>query len=123
VPAKKQDTKTIHGQKTQFGVSLPLLHPNRDANHLLGTSPRYGNNPRRPAPSTKTFIVHAQFICHHSPCFKAAFNSSMTEGFSKTMTLNDTTPPAFGLFVNWCYTSKLTDMNDIQASIEDFVDL
>jgi hypothetical protein len=47
----------------------------------------------------------------------------MTEGFSKTMTLNDTTPPAFGLFVNWCYTSKLTDMNDIQASIEDLVDL
>jgi hypothetical protein len=45
-------------------------------------------------------VVYSHFICHHSPFFKEAFNSSLIGGLTKTMTLNNSTPSAFSLFVN-----------------------
>lgn len=39
------------------------------------------------------------------------------------MTLEDMSPAAFGLFVNWLYTSQLADVEGKSAPLEDLLDL
>lgn len=63
-----------------------------------------------PENSQETFIVHKDLICHYSPFFSTAFNSTFTEGLTKTMTLPDVDLNNFGLFVHWLYTQKI-DLN------------
>jgi hypothetical protein len=46
-------------------------------------------------------------ITHHSPFFRNAFNSPMTEGTTLTMALPEIDPSVFGLFNNWIYTQQI----------------
>ena len=47
----------------------------------------------------------------------------MKEGLTKTMTLEDTTPAAFGQFVHWCYATQLNDYDVSEPSVETLLDL
>jgi hypothetical protein len=66
-------------------------------------------------PNKETFIVHKNLICHHSPFFEAVFNSSMKEGQTQTMTLEDVESGAFGLLVNWLYTQKWRTLKSLMS--------
>ncbi|TVY73266.1 hypothetical protein LSUE1_G005765 [Lachnellula suecica] len=58
-------------------------------------------------PSEKTFLVHKEVVCYHSPVLSAAFNSAFVEGQTQTYTLDDTTEGAFKLLVQWFYGKKI----------------
>jgi hypothetical protein len=65
----------------------------------------------------KTFLVHKEYACYASPVFDAAFNSNCIEGQTQTYKLDDTTPHAFQLLVQWIYHEKLKIVrlaNDVQ---------
>ncbi len=47
----------------------------------------------------------------------------MKEGLTKTMTLEDATPVAFGQFVRWCYTRHLNEYDGSELSVETLIDL
>lgn len=53
------------------------------------------------------FVVHREVISYHSPFFKAAFESSMIEGQTQRMTLEDIDSEVFGLLVHWLYTLEI----------------
>ncbi|TVY32908.1 hypothetical protein LOCC1_G007719 [Lachnellula occidentalis] len=55
----------------------------------------------------KTFIVHKEIACYHSPVLNAAFNSDFIEGQTQTYTLDDISEGAFKLLVQWLYSQKL----------------
>lgn len=52
----------------------------------------------------ETFFVYNKFICHYSPFFDAAFNSSFIEGRTQEITMDECSPAAFQLFINWMYS-------------------
>lgn len=52
-------------------------------------------------PSTNKFRIHREFACHHSPVFKAAFNSDFQEGKSQIYILEDPIEGAVQLLVQW----------------------
>jgi hypothetical protein len=58
-------------------------------------------------------------ICHYSPFFKPAFNSTMVEGQTQSMDLEDIDGSTFGLFVNWLYIQKLERADDIKLTAEE----
>jgi len=68
----------------------------------------------------KTFSVHKSFICHHSPFFRAAFNSDFVEGSTQTMKLDDAESSIFALFLQWLYTQNLTLEEVEQNKAEEF---
>jgi hypothetical protein len=70
--------------------------------------------------STKTFIIHVDFLTNCSRFFSAAFNGEFIEGTTKTMTYEEMTPLAFGLFINWAYTQKLINSCSVRAVSELF---
>jgi hypothetical protein len=56
--------------------------------------------------STK-FIIHKEVVCFHSKVLDAAFNSNFIEGQTLEYYLDDTSPRAFKLFMQWLYSQKL----------------
>ncbi|TVY49272.1 hypothetical protein LCER1_G008549, partial [Lachnellula cervina] len=56
----------------------------------------------------KTFIVHKEIVCYHSPVLNAAFNSGFVEGQTQTYKLDDVSEGVFKLLVQWLYSQKLT---------------
>jgi hypothetical protein len=60
---------------------------------------------------TLTFTIPKNLICHYSPFFEAASNSSMVEGQTQSMKLDDIEKSTFGLFVNWLYTQKIENVD------------
>ncbi|KAL2066898.1 hypothetical protein VTL71DRAFT_1322 [Oculimacula yallundae] len=69
-------------------------------------------------PEAITFYIHKNFICHHSPFFKAAFNGEFTEGQTQHMNLLDIEEYVFAIFTNWIYTQKL--QNKLGKDIRHF---
>ncbi|TVY73264.1 hypothetical protein LSUE1_G005766 [Lachnellula suecica] len=55
----------------------------------------------------KTFLVHKEIVCYHSPVLNAAFNSGFVEGQTQTYKLEDVNQGTFKLFVQWLYFQKL----------------
>lgn len=53
------------------------------------------------------FPVHKAFICYYSPFFDAAFNGKFIESQTQMVELDDVSPVAFGIFVNWLYTQRI----------------
>lgn len=49
----------------------------------------------------------SEFACHYSPVLKAAFNSSFLEGQTQTYRLEDISPSAFRLLVQWLYGQNI----------------
>jgi hypothetical protein len=75
-----------------------------------------------PATASKIFLVHKEFVYHHSPVLKTAFESSFIEGETQIYKLDDVTPATFTLFVQWLYTQNLcnpiTPPGDVSSLIE-----
>lgn len=67
-----------------------------------------------------TFVVHKNFICFHSPYFNAAFN-----GESQTLDLevDDASPDAFAIFVNWLYTQRIEDTSKDSVRVSTLLEL
>ncbi|KAE9374852.1 hypothetical protein N431DRAFT_222563 [Stipitochalara longipes BDJ] len=59
-----------------------------------------------PEGSDEKFSVHKEFVCHHSPVLKAAFNSNFMEGESQTYRLEEVSASAFRLLVQWFYNEE-----------------
>jgi BTB/POZ domain len=59
------------------------------------------------AAQERKFLIHKDFICYYSGFFAAAFNRSLMEGQSQTMTLDDIDPKTFGLLVDWLYIQRV----------------
>ena len=59
------------------------------------------------ATQEREFLIHKEFICHHSEFFAAEFNGQFQEGQTQAMTLDDIDPDAFGLLVDWLYTQRV----------------
>jgi hypothetical protein len=72
--------------------------------------------------STATFTVHADFLTNCSSFFRSSFNGQFAEAKSSTMTYPETTPSAFGLFLDWAYRHQLT-LRNTSISLIDYVDL
>lgn len=70
-----------------------------------------------------TFAVHKNFICFYSPYFKAAFNGSFEEGESQTLNLEDASPSAFAIFVNWLYTQRIEEPNSDKLTMSNLLEL
>lgn len=47
-----------------------------------------------------------EFVCHHSPVLKAAFNSNFMEGETQTYRLDEISSSAFRLLVQWFYNEE-----------------
>ena len=58
----------------------------------------------------RKFVVHREFICHHSPYFDAAFNGEFVEGQTQTLDLEDVRPYVFEVFINWIYTQTISSL-------------
>ncbi|TVY15912.1 hypothetical protein LARI1_G005895 [Lachnellula arida] len=63
----------------------------------------------------KTFIVHKEIACYHSPVLNAAFKSGFIDGRTQTYKLDDVSEGAFKLLVQWLYSQKFA----IQTSPAD----
>ncbi len=68
-----------------------------------------------PGDSPKKFIVHKEHACYHSPVLDAAFNGNFVEGQTHTYRIEDTSPGAFRLFVQWVYRQEL-DLFQLKSS-------
>lgn len=66
-----------------------------------------GNSPPNGGPKLTKFTIHKDYICFYSPFFASAFNGPYKEGQTRTMTLYEIEPEAFGMFVSWLYQRKL----------------
>lgn len=51
----------------------------------------------------KTYIVHEELICHKVDYFNKLFKGNFEEATTKTVTLKEDDPDAFGHFINWLY--------------------
>jgi len=72
---------------------------------------------------SETFRVHKNYMCHYSPYFDRAFNGSFAEAESQELTLDDTTPEVFGIFVNWLYTQTIINEGGELPSCRNLIDL
>ncbi|TVY32907.1 hypothetical protein LOCC1_G007718 [Lachnellula occidentalis] len=70
------------------------------------------------------FTVHKEVACYHSEVWRAAFNSNFIEGQTQTYRLEDTTPRAFKLLVQWLYFQKIQikylEVDNMILSDEDY---
>lgn len=57
--------------------------------------------------NTVEFLVHKEIACYHSIVFDASFNGGFKEAETLEYELDDTTPGAFQLLVQWLYFQKL----------------
>jgi hypothetical protein len=73
-------------------------------------------------PSTATSFIHADFLTHCSHFFQSSFNGTFMEGPSSTMILPETTPTAFGVFVDWAYRHQLM-VHSNSVNLTDYVGL
>lgn len=71
---------------------------------------------------TATFTVHADFLTNCSSFFRSSFNGQLAEAKTSTMTYPETTPSAFGLFLDWAYRHQLT-LRNTSINLTDYVDL
>ncbi|CZT03859.1 uncharacterized protein RAG0_10495 [Rhynchosporium agropyri] len=58
---------------------------------------------------SQDFVLHKALITHHSTFFRSAFKSTLAEGTSGIMKLEDVTTEAFGLITHWLYFQKFPD--------------
>jgi BTB/POZ domain len=56
--------------------------------------------------SPKMVLNSLEFVCHHSPVLKAAFNSNFMEGETQTYRLEEISSSAFRLLVQWFYNEE-----------------
>jgi hypothetical protein len=56
---------------------------------------------------TTKFMINKEVVCFHSKVLDAAFNSNFIEGQTLENYLDDTSPGAFKLFMQWLYSQKL----------------
>ncbi|CAG8950236.1 hypothetical protein HYFRA_00008474 [Hymenoscyphus fraxineus] len=56
---------------------------------------------------SQSFIIHKNFICYYSPYFAVAFNGGFIESETHTCHMEDVSPGAFALFVDWIYTQQI----------------
>lgn len=68
-----------------------------------------------PGDSPKKLIVHKEHACYHSPVLDAAFNGDFIEGQTQTYRIEDTSPGAFRIFVQWLYRQEL-DLFQLRGS-------
>ncbi|KAK0100224.1 hypothetical protein ONS95_008189 [Cadophora gregata] len=76
-----------------------------------------------PGPDPTEFIAHKEFVCRHSKVLEAAFNSGFIEGQSQTYRLEDTSPAAFRLLMEWFYLEKLTLLQTSPGYVLDVTDM
>ncbi|KAL2068338.1 hypothetical protein VTL71DRAFT_16436 [Oculimacula yallundae] len=69
------------------------------------------------------FQVHKEFACAYSPVLKTAFSSAFIEGQTQTYRLQDISPDAFRMLVNWFYTQNLVIHKHSDAPDEDFAEV
>ncbi|KAL5314191.1 hypothetical protein ACEPPN_018616 [Leptodophora sp. 'Broadleaf-Isolate-01'] len=69
----------------------------------------------------QNFIIHTALITHHSSYFKSAFGSSLAEGATQTMKLEDITSEAFGLVNQWLYFLEFPSSPSKASSLENLV--
>lgn len=63
------------------------------------------------------FGVHKSLICHHSPYFKAAFNSGFEETTTGIIKLPDVKVEVFELFFHWLYTQRINKPPRVDESL------
>lgn len=61
----------------------------------------------REASQVVEFLVHKEVACYHSIVFDGAFNGGFRETETLEYELDDTTPRAFQLLVQWLYSQRL----------------
>ncbi|CAG8972088.1 hypothetical protein HYALB_00004954 [Hymenoscyphus albidus] len=71
----------------------------------------------------ETFVVHKNFICFYSPFFDAAFNGAFKEGETQVLDLDDASPAAFSLFVNWLYTQRIEFPGGEEVHLRTLIEL
>jgi hypothetical protein len=54
------------------------------------------------------FGLHKDYLCFHSPYFRAAFDGNFDEATTGEVILDTTDPAVCGLFVEWLYTKDIT---------------
>jgi hypothetical protein len=57
----------------------------------------------------KSFGVHQELICFHSPYFRAAFKGNFQEATTGEVLLDDVDSEVFGLFVQWLYAQDIVE--------------
>src|ERR1700709_1263838 len=68
------------------------------------------------------FVVHKDFVCHYSPVFGAAFNSTFIEGQTQTYHLKDDCENIVCLLVEWIYTKDIST-SDNSDGYNDLIEL
>ncbi len=71
----------------------------------------------------KTFIIHKDFVTHHSSFFKAAFSGSWTEASTQTMEFDAPSCDSFAIFVDWVYSRQIEDGEGALPSAKELVNL
>src|SRR5436190_21661889 len=56
---------------------------------------------------SRTFVIHEDLLCRHSPYFNAAFHGKFEESRTRSLDYPDTDPTVFGIFVQWLYTQQV----------------
>ena len=64
----------------------------------------------------QSFVILEALTCHYSRFFRAAFNSTMIEGQTKTMRLLDVEVAVFGQFHHWLYTGQIEDEDKMERN-------
>jgi hypothetical protein len=59
----------------------------------------------------ETFLVPRELVCRSSPVLNKAFNSETKEGQTQIYEIEDTTPEAFRIFIQWLYIQKVGCMD------------
>jgi hypothetical protein len=67
----------------------------------------------------KKFALHKIYLCSHSPYFKAAFEGGFSEAKTGEIVIKHTDSAIFGLFVEWLYTQKITEILCEDGNLKD----
>ncbi|KAL2066895.1 hypothetical protein VTL71DRAFT_1319 [Oculimacula yallundae] len=109
--------------------ATPLFSPQPVVTIIIKTTDSDLKSNKEKAPSVQgeykdhKFIIHKNFVYHHSPFFSAAFNGRFVEGQTQTMNFDDIDPTLFGYFVHWLYTQKLESDFGVEITAEKLVKL
>lgn len=70
-----------------------------------------------PEPTAVEFLIHRDVVYRQSSVLAAAFKGSFVEGQTQTYRLEETSPSAFRLFMEWMYSQKLTLLYDTYKNL------
>jgi hypothetical protein len=73
--------------------------------------------PAKQEPVTTTFFIHKNLLCQNSSFFTAAFNGNFMESATQNLVFDDVDADTFGVVVNWIYTQKISDANNVVPSL------